>query len=143
MPQSLSILLNPRSRHPPPKFARADSGAMLIGIFLGAVKPVNLKDNDYAIVIHGVTRSVDYGRMRALKTSDDYSKWVKSGKQFRSSHGILVLVTQGRLMAFIVHCCLQILRDTPEDTLTTNFAILPESQLQVDTDDTGLNPSPL
>lgn len=99
-PRPLLILLNARARHPPSMFAGADLGAMHIGILLGAITPVTLKDEDYAMVLHGVTRSVDYGRLQALKTPIDYSKWVKSGKQFLPGHGLLVLEAQERLMAF-------------------------------------------
>lgn len=136
-PKSLLILLNARARHPPPKFAGADLGAMHFGILHGVIKPVAFKDSDYAMVLHGVTRSADYGRMQALKTSDDYSTWVESGKQFLPSHGLLVLEAQEKLMVFLVHFCLQILHDIPEDTLTTNFPIIAEPQLQADPDDTA------
>lgn len=134
--RSLLILLNARARHPPPKFAGADFVAMHIGIILGSIKPATLNDKDYVMVLHGITRSVGYGRMQALKTSDEYSTWLRSGKQFRPGHGLLVFEAQERLSKFLIHCCLQILHDIPENTLTINFPIIPEPQLHADNDDT-------
>lgn len=135
-PRFLLSLVNARARHPPPKFAGADSGATHMGILVDVIKPAAL--DDYVMILNGVTGSTDYGRLRRLKSFEDYCTWVKSGRQFRPGHGLLVLEAQERLLTFLVHCCLQLLHDIPMETLTSDkFPILPERSLRADGDDAG------
>ncbi|KAI2618753.1 hypothetical protein GGR54DRAFT_604445 [Hypoxylon sp. NC1633] len=135
-PKTLTLLLNSRGRNPPHTFAASDGDEMHLGKVTMAIVPIFL--NGHVMILNGMTRQEDYGRLMAWEEHEDAFDWTHSRKQFLPGEGLLILEFQERLLEFLVDCCKTILHDIPLDRMTSNeFAIQPEPPLKESLDATG------
>ncbi|KAH6949253.1 hypothetical protein DER45DRAFT_650125 [Fusarium avenaceum] len=112
-PKLMLLLINTRGRKPPPVFAVADYDAMHLGKVAGTITPIHL--NYYTMILNGVTKPEEYGRLLDWESHPDASDWVwKKRQQFFPGEGLLILEAQDHLMSFLVKCCCQILHDIPQ-----------------------------
>ncbi|KAK0624694.1 hypothetical protein B0T17DRAFT_250297 [Bombardia bombarda] len=136
-PKALLLLLNARGRTHPSVFAAADGDVMHLGLLCLAIIP-NILDGHH-IVLNGVTRDADYGRLVNWDQDEDARGWMESCKQFYPGEGLLILESQDRLLEFLVECCQQILHDIPHDELVSNaYPIQTEPRLKDAKDASGL-----
>ena len=112
------LLINAWGRNPPPSFATADFEAMHLGVVSKAIVSTFL--NEYTLILNGVTEAKNYGKILSWDDDDDAFEWMHSRKQFPPGEGLLVLEAQERLLAFLVHCCRQILHEISGDSLTSD-----------------------
>ncbi|KAI0394681.1 hypothetical protein F5Y17DRAFT_466175 [Xylariaceae sp. FL0594] len=135
-PRTLSLLLNSRGRHHPNVFAAFDGELMHLGKVTMAVVPVFL--NLHVMLLNGVTKEDDYGKLLAWEDHEDAFTWMTSRKQFLPGEGLLILEFQDRLLKFLVDCCKSILHDIPSEDLTSDkFPICPEPIQKGSVDETG------
>lgn len=129
-PKVLPLLPNARGRHDPSHFAAADVDAMHLGFVTKAVVPIFL--NGHVMILNGVAGNRrDYGKLMAWEEHPDAFNWMTKQKQFIPGEGLMILEAQERLLTFLVQCCLELLHDIPQSTLTSDsFPILPEPQLK-------------
>ncbi|QKX58716.1 uncharacterized protein TRUGW13939_05843 [Talaromyces rugulosus] len=135
--KALPLLLNARGRHHPSHFAAADVDAMHLGLVTEAIMHIYL--NEHVMVLNGVTENTrEYGKLVAWTEHPDAFDWMHKLTQFLPGEGLSILEAQERLSDFLVQCCLQILHDIPESTLTTDsFSVLPEPQLKRENEISG------
>lgn len=128
--KALPLLLNARGRNYPSHFADADIEAMRLGLVTKAIVPISL--NGYVMILNDVSENTrDYGKLMACEERPDTFESMFEQNGFKPEVGILILEVQERLLAFLVQCCLQILHDIPESTLSSDsFPVLPEPQLK-------------
>lgn len=135
--KALPLLLNARGRHPPSHFAAADIDAMHLGLVSKAIVPIFL--NHYIMVLNGMTENTrEYGKLVGWDEHPDAFDWMTKQKQFLPGEGLLILEVQERLLKTLVQCCLELLHDIPDPTLTSDsFPILPEPLLKPESEITG------
>ncbi|KAF2966549.1 hypothetical protein GQX73_g7027 [Xylaria multiplex] len=137
-PKTLTLLLNSRGRNPPHVFAASDGEGMHLGKVTTAIVAIFL--NQYVMMLNGVTRQEDYGKLVAWEEHEDAFDWMHTRKQFLPGEGLLILEFQERLLEFLVDCCRAILHDIPLDQMTSDkFAIQPEPPLKESLDATGFS----
>lgn len=137
-PKTLTLLLNSRGRNHPHLFAASDGEAMHLGKVTMAIVPIYL--NEYVMMLNGIARPEDYGRLMAFDEHEDAFDWMHTRKQFLPGEGLLILEFQERLLEFLVDCCKTILHDIPLDQMTSNkFAIQHEPPLKESLDATGFS----
>ncbi|SPJ78235.1 uncharacterized protein FTOL_06624 [Fusarium torulosum] len=130
------LLINARGRRPPPAFAAADIDAMHLGMVTKALIPIFL--NKHTMILHGATRSEEYGKLLDWDSHPDAFDWMHTRKQFLRGEGLLILEAQARLMAFLVDCCRHILHEIPEENIASDvYPVQPEPQLKTDSDASG------
>lgn len=136
-PKTLPLLLNSRGRHPPSHFAGADINTIHLGLVSKAIVPIFL--NEHVMILNGVAGNTrDYGKLMAWEEHPDAFDWMHTRKQFQPGEGLAILEAQKQLLAFLVQCCLQLLHDIPETTLTSDsFPVLPEPQLKPESEIRG------
>jgi hypothetical protein len=88
--------------------------------------------NGHVMILNGVAGNRrDYGKLMAWEEHPDAFNWMTKQKQFIPGEGLMILEAQERLLTFLVQCCLELLHDIPQSTLTSDsFPILPEPQLK-------------
>ena len=135
--KTLPLLLNARARHPPSAFAGVDGEAMHVGHVCGAIVPIFL--NEWTMMLNGITKDEDYGRLVAWDEDEDAATWCLRRKQYMPGEGLLILEAQQRLMAFLVKCCRQILHDIPKEDLVNDakFPVLAEPTLKSEVEVNG------
>ncbi|KAK2755094.1 hypothetical protein FQN54_006623 [Arachnomyces sp. PD_36] len=138
-PKTLPLLLNARGRHPPSSFAAADIETIHLGLVSKAIVPIFL--NEYVMILNGMTGNTrDYGKLMAWSEHPDAFDWMHQQKQFLPGEGLVILEAQQRVLAFLVQCCLQLLHDIPEASLTSDsYTVLPEPQLKPESEITGFD----
>ncbi|KAK3689894.1 hypothetical protein B0T22DRAFT_499480 [Podospora appendiculata] len=128
-PKTLPLLLNARGRNHPTVFAAADGEAMHLGKVSMAIVPIFL--NEHVMMLNGVTRDADYGKLINWDEHDDAFDWMDTRKQFLPGEGLLILEAQERLLDFLVQCCRQVLHDIPSDQLVSDaYPSQPEPPLK-------------
>lgn len=137
--KALPLLLNARGRQPPSHFAAADIHAMHLGLITKAIVPIFL--NEYVMILNGVTGNTrDYGKLVGWDDHPDAFDWMMKQKQFLPGEGLAILEAQERLLAFLVQCCVQLLHDVTESSLTSDsFPVLPEPQLKPESEISGFD----
>ncbi|GAO16231.1 hypothetical protein UVI_02000140 [Ustilaginoidea virens] len=124
-PRTLPLLLSSRGRNHPSVFAAADGDSMHLGKVSMVIVPVFL--NCYIMLLNGMTRDDDYGKVVGFEEHPDAFYWMTTRKQFLPGEGLVILEAQDRLLAFLVSCCKQILHEIPPGELTGDkHPILPE-----------------
>ncbi|KAJ3579646.1 hypothetical protein NPX13_g909 [Xylaria arbuscula] len=135
-PKTLPLLLNSRGRNHPHLFAASDGEAMHLGKVTSSIVPIFL--NIYVMMLNGMARQEDYGKLVAWEEHEDAFDWMHTRKQFLPGEGLLILEFQERLLGFLIECCRSILHDIPLDQMTSDkFAIQPEPQLKKPLDAAG------
>ncbi|KAI0204890.1 hypothetical protein F4808DRAFT_448528 [Astrocystis sublimbata] len=135
-PKTLALLLNSRGRNHPHIFAASDGELMHLGKVTMAIVPVFL--NQYVMMLNGMIRQEDYGKLIAWDEQEDAFDLMHTRKQFLPGEGLLILEFQERLLEFLVDCCKIILHDIPFDQMMSNkFAAQPEPPLKETFDATG------
>ncbi|UKZ74935.1 hypothetical protein TrVFT333_002605 [Trichoderma virens FT-333] len=136
-PKSLLMLLNARARNHPSVFAATDGDAMHLGKVSCVIVPIFL--NEYVMMMNGVTREEDYGKLVGWHENDDAFQWMSTRKQALPGEGLITLEAQSRLLAFLTCCCEKILHDIPQEQLTSDaYPIQPEPSLKPSNDSGGL-----
>ncbi|KAI0533533.1 hypothetical protein GGR58DRAFT_486103 [Xylaria digitata] len=137
-PKTLTLLLNSRGRNHPHVFAASDGEGMHLGKVTMAIVAIFL--NKYVMMLNGITRREDYGKLVAWEEHEDAFNWMHTRKQFLPGEGLLILEFQERLLEFLVDCCKEILHDIPLDQMTSDkLAIQPEPPLKESLDATGFS----
>jgi hypothetical protein len=101
-PKSLLLILKSRGRHPPCDFAAADGDAMYLGRISKAIVPIFL--NCYVVMLNGMTKPEDYGKLVAWEEHEDAFDWMHTRKQFLPGEALDILEAEDRLIKFLVHC---------------------------------------
>lgn len=93
------------------------------------------------MILNGVAGNHrDYGKLVAWEEHPDAFNWMTKQKQFIPGEGLMILEAQERLLTFLVRCCLELLHDIPQSTLTSgSFPILPEPQLKPEREINGFD----
>ena len=126
-PKTLPLLLNSRARNHPSVFAAADGEAMHLGRTTMVLIPPFL--NEHVMVLNGVTREEDYGKLVAWEDHEDAFDWMHTRKQFLPGEGLLILEAQAGILAFLVSCCRQILHDIPFEQIGSDiYPVEPEPE---------------
>lgn len=133
-PNTLLLLLNSRGRNKPWEFAAADNEAMSLGKVTKALVPIYL--NEHVMVVNGVSKDSDYGKLVSWKSHPDAFDWMVTRKQLLPGEGILLLEAQQRLLGFLVQCCQTLLHDIP-DLTSDSTPVQPEPQLKSNQEITG------
>ncbi|KAM7199791.1 hypothetical protein V8F20_005661 [Naviculisporaceae sp. PSN 640] len=124
-PNTFPLLLNSRARNHPSVFAAADGNAMSLGCVTMVLVPPFL--NEYVMLLNGMTREQDYGKLVAWEDHEDAFEWMTTRKQFLPGEGLFILEAQAGLLSFLLSCCRQILHDIPaEKMISPEYPVEPE-----------------